>query len=128
MSFESEVRNFRRGDLSMLENHIMMSSLICRLVLILVLRLAHTLVLRLILFHVLCLICHMNLTIAHMVLVNERTALRLDALVMSRVLVVVIIFDIGLIFLLEGPTPTLSRDIWMIHVSVSWFTSYLTKW
>jgi hypothetical protein len=128
MSFESEVRNFRRGDLSMLETHIMMSSLICRLVLIIVLRLAHTLVLRLILFHVLCLISHMDLTIAHMVLVHERTALRLNALVMSRVLVVVIISGIGLIFLLEGPTPTLSRDIWMIHVSVSWFTSYLTKW
>jgi hypothetical protein len=85
-------------------------------------------VLRLILFHVLCLISHMDLTIAHMVLVHERTALSLDALVMSHVLVVVIISGAGLIFLPEGPTPTLNRDIWMVHVSASWFTSYSAKW
>jgi hypothetical protein len=53
----------------------------------------------------------MDITIAHMVLVHERTALSLDALVMAHVLIMVIIFHIGLIFLLEGPTPTLSRDI-----------------
>jgi hypothetical protein len=72
----------------MLETHVMMSSLISRLILILVFRLARTLVLRLILFHVLCLTLHlvlylsslMDLTIAHMVLVNERTTLCLDAL------------------------------------------------
>jgi hypothetical protein len=50
----------------------------------------------------------MDLTIAHMVLVHERTALSLDTLVMTHVLIVVIVSRVGLIFLLEGPTPTLS--------------------
>jgi hypothetical protein len=58
----------------------------------------------------------MELTIAHMVLVHERTALSLDALVMAHVHVVVIASRVGLIFLLEGPTPTLSRDTWMVHI------------
>jgi hypothetical protein len=58
----------------------------------------------------------MDLTIAHMVLVHERTDLSLDALVMAHVLIVVIISRVGLVFLLEGPTPTLSRDTWMVHV------------
>jgi hypothetical protein len=79
----------------MLETHIVMSSLICCLVLILVFRLARTLVLRLALFHVLCLVSPMDLTIAHMVLVHERTTLSLDTLVTAHVLVVVIIFCIG---------------------------------
>jgi hypothetical protein len=100
----------------MLETHIMMSSLICRLVLILVLCLAHTLVLHLTLFHVLCLtlllvLCLsslMDLTIAHMVWVHERTALSLDALDTAHVLIVVIISRVGLVFLLEGLTLTLS--------------------
>jgi hypothetical protein len=43
-----------------------------------------------------------------MVLVHERTALSLDALVMANVLIVVIIFLICLVFLLEGLTLTLS--------------------
>jgi hypothetical protein len=34
----------------------------------------------------------------------------------AHVLVVVIVFHVGLVFLLEGPTPTLSRDTWMVHV------------
>jgi hypothetical protein len=55
MSFASGVRELRGGVLSMLETHIMMSSLIFCLSLILVLHLAHTLMLRLTLFHVLCL-------------------------------------------------------------------------
>jgi hypothetical protein len=93
----------------------MMSSFICRLILILVFCLARTLVLCLTLFYVLCFISPMDLIIAHMVLVHERTALSLDALVTAHVLVVVIVSCIGLIFLLKGPTPTLSRDIWMIH-------------
>jgi hypothetical protein len=100
----------------MLEIHIMMSSLICRLVLILVFCLAPTLVLRLTLFHVLCLtlllvFCLsslMDLTIAHMVLIHERTTLCLDALDMAHVLIVVIISRVGLVFLLEGLTLTLS--------------------
>jgi hypothetical protein len=96
-----------------------MSSLICRLILILVSRLAHTLMFRLTLFHmfclalllVLCLSSLMDLTITHMVLVHERTALCLDALDMAHVLIVVIISHVGLVFLLEGLTLTLSRDI-----------------
>jgi hypothetical protein len=73
-------------------------------------------VLRLTLLHVLLLSSLMDVTIAHMVLVYERTALSLDALVTAHVLVVVIVSRLGLIFLLEGPTPTLSRDTWMVHV------------
>jgi hypothetical protein len=99
----------------MLETHIMMSSLICCLVFILVFRLTHTLVLHLALFHVLFLSSLMNLTIAHMVLVHERTALSLDALVMAHVLIVVIVSHVGLVFPLEGPSPTLSRDTWTVH-------------
>jgi hypothetical protein len=92
----------------MLETHIMMSSLICRLILILAFRLARTLVLRLALFHILFLSSLMDLTITHMVLVHERTALSLDALVMAYILVMVTVSRVGLVFLLEGPTPTLS--------------------
>jgi hypothetical protein len=80
MSFASDERELRRGVMSMLETHIMMSTLICRLVLILVFCLTCTLVLRLTLFHVFCLallfvICLsslMDLTITHMVLVHEK--------------------------------------------------------
>jgi hypothetical protein len=85
--------------LSILETHIVMSFLICRLVLILVFRLALTLVLHLALFHVLCLALLlvlylsllMDLTIAHMILVHERTALSLDTLDTAHVLIMVII-------------------------------------
>jgi hypothetical protein len=100
----------------MLETHIVMSTLISHLVLILMFHLAFTLMLYLALLHVLFLGSLMNLTIAHMVLVNERTALSLDALVMTHVLIVVIVSRVGLIFLLEGPIPTLSQDTWMVHV------------
>jgi hypothetical protein len=100
----------------MLETHIMMSSLICRLILILVFHLARTLVLHLALFHVLFLNSLMDLTIAHMVLVHERTALSLDALVTADVLIVVIVSRVGLVFLLKGHSPTLSRDTWTVHV------------
>jgi hypothetical protein len=79
-------------------------------------RLAFTLVLHLALFHVLFLNSLMDLTITHMVLVHERTALSLDALVTAHVLVVVIVSHVCLVFLLEGPTPTFSRDTWMVHV------------
>jgi uncharacterized membrane protein len=102
--------------LSMLETHIVMSLLIFCLILILMFCLAFTPVLRLALFHVLCLALLlvlrlsslMDLTIAHMVLVHERTTLSLDALVTAHVLVVVIVSRIGLVFQLEGPSPTLS--------------------
>jgi hypothetical protein len=107
----------------MLETHIVMSLLIFRLVLILMFRLALTLVLLLTPSHVLCptlllVLCLsllIDLTIAHMVLVHERTALSLDALVTTHVLIVVTIYRVGLVFPLEGPFPTLSRDIWTVH-------------
>jgi hypothetical protein len=123
MSFASGGRELRGDMLSMLETHIVMSSLISHLVLILVFCLTRTLGLRLALFHVICLalllvLCLsslMDLTIAHMILVHERTVLSLDALVTTHVLVVVIVFYVGLVFPLESPSPTLSRDTWMIH-------------
>jgi hypothetical protein len=100
----------------MLETHIVMSSWIFHLVLILILPLAFTLVLLLGLSHVLCLVLLlvlclsslMDLTIAHMVLVHERTALSLDALVTAHVHIVVTVSRVGLVFPLEGPSPTLS--------------------
>jgi hypothetical protein len=98
----------------MLETHNVISLIFC-LVLILMFRLAFTLMLRLTLFHVLHLSSLMDLTIAHMVLVHKRTALSLDDLVTTHVLIVVIISHIGLVFLLEGSSPTLSRDTWMAH-------------
>jgi hypothetical protein len=124
MSFASGERELRGGVLSMLKTHIIMSSLIFCLVLILMFRLAFTLVLRLALFYVLCLtvllvLCLsslMDLTIAHMVLVHERTDVCLDALDMTHVLIVVIVSYVGLVSLLEGLTLTLSRDIWTAHV------------
>jgi hypothetical protein len=58
----------------------------------------------------------MDLTIAHMVLVHERTALSLDVSVTAHVLIVVIISRVGLFFLLEGLTLTLSQDTWAVHI------------
>jgi hypothetical protein len=84
----------------MLETHIVMNSLISRLVLILMFHIAFTLVLRLALLHVLFLSFLVDLTITHMVLVHERTALSIDALVTAHVLVVVIVSCVGLVFLL----------------------------
>jgi hypothetical protein len=78
-------------------------------------RLVLTLMLCLALLHVLFLSSLIDLTITHMVLVHKRTALSLDVLVMTHVHVVVIVSRIGLVFLLEGPTPTLSQDTWMVH-------------
>jgi hypothetical protein len=66
-------------------------------------------------FHVLYLSSLMDLTIAHTVLVHERTALSLDALVTVHILVVMIISRVGLVFPLEGPSLTLSRDTWTVH-------------
>jgi hypothetical protein len=57
----------------------------------------------------------MDPTIAHMVLVHERIALSLDALVTAHVLIMVIVFRVCLDFPLEHPFPTLSRDNWMVH-------------
>jgi hypothetical protein len=78
------------------------------LVLIFMFCLAFTLMLHLTLFHVLFLSSLMDLIITHMVLIHERITLSLDALVTVYVLVVVIVSRVGLVFLLEGPTPTLS--------------------
>jgi hypothetical protein len=94
----------------MLETHTVMSSLISHLVLILVFCLARTLMLRHSLFQVFCLALHlvlclsslMDLTIAYMVLVHERIALSLDALVTAHILVVVIVSRIGLVFSAGG--------------------------
>jgi hypothetical protein len=99
----------------MLETHIVVSSVMFHLSLILVLRLTFTLVFRLTLFHVLCLSSLMDPTIAHMVLIHERTALSLDTLVTTHLLVVVTISRVGLVFPLKGPFPTLSRDTWTVH-------------
>jgi hypothetical protein len=103
MSFASGARV-----LIMLEIHIVMSFLISRLTLSLALCLA--------LLLVLCVISLMDLTIAYMILVHERTTLCLYALVMAHVLIVVIISCVCLVFLLQGLTLTLSRDIWMVHI------------
>jgi hypothetical protein len=84
----------------MLETRIVMSLLIFCIILILMLRL----------------ISFMDLTIAHMVLVHERTTLCLDALVTTHLLIVVIVPRVGTIFLMEGLTLALSLDTWMVHI------------
>jgi hypothetical protein len=108
MSFASNTRGLRVAALIMPETHIVMSFLISHLTL--------SLTLCLILLLVLCLSLLIDLTIAHMVLVHERTALSLDALVMTHILIMVIVSHVSLFFLLEGLTLTLSRDTWMVHV------------
>jgi hypothetical protein len=77
-----------------------MSSLIFCLVLTLVLHLAHLLML--------CLVFLMDLTIAHIVLVHERVTLCLDALVLTHVLIVVLIPNVGMVLPLEVSILTLS--------------------
>jgi hypothetical protein len=108
MSFVSVERGLKRDILSMLETHIVMSYLSLCLVLTLMLRLA--------LLLVFCLSSLMDLTIAHMVLVHERTALCLDALDTTHVLIMMIISHVGLVFLLELLTLPLSPDTWTVHV------------
>jgi hypothetical protein len=90
----------------MLETHIVMSSLISRLLLILMFCLILTLILRLVHLLMLCLISPMDLTIAHMVLVHERIAL---------CLIVVIVTRVGMVFLLESLTLILSPNTWTVH-------------
>jgi hypothetical protein len=107
MSSASVIRDLRSGALIMLETHIVMSSLIFRLVLIPMLCLT--------LLLVLWLICLMDVTITHMVLVHERTNLYLDAFVMAHVFIVVVVSYVGMIFLLEGLISILSPDTWMVH-------------
>jgi hypothetical protein len=98
--FASVARESRRGVLIMLETHIVMSSLIFYLILILVLRPGS----------------FMDLNHHSMVLVHERTPLFPDALVMVHILNAVIVSCVGLVFLLEGLTLTLSPDTWMVHI------------
>jgi hypothetical protein len=57
----------------------------------------------------------MDLTIYHMILVHERIALCLDALVTAHVLIMVIVPRVGMDFLLEVPILTLSRVALMVH-------------
>jgi hypothetical protein len=116
MSFASGVRELRIDALSMLETHIVMSSLIFCLVLILMFRLALSLMLCLTLLLMGCLVSLMDLTITHMALVHERIALCLDALGMAHILTMVIISCVGPAFLLEGLALTLSRDTWTVHI------------
>jgi hypothetical protein len=125
MSFTSGGRELRGGVLSMLETHIVMSLSIFCLTLILMFRLAFILVLLLAPSHVFCLSSLMDLTITHMILVHERTALSVDALVTAHVLIVVTVSRVVLISPLECHFPTLSRDTWtahafpiMVHVSL----------
>jgi hypothetical protein len=108
MSFAFGTKGLRGGALIMTETHIVMSFLIFRLAL--------SLALCLTLLLVLYLSSLMDPTIAHMVLVHERTALSLDAFVTAHILIMVIISRVDIFFLLDGPTPTLSRDTWMVHV------------
>jgi hypothetical protein len=82
------------------ETHIVMSFLIFCLALSLALCLA--------LLLVLCLISLMDLRIAHIVLVHERTSLYLDALVTAHIFIVVTICCVGPVFLLKGLALTLS--------------------
>jgi hypothetical protein len=100
ISFAFDARKLRRYTLTMIETHIVMSLLIFCLDLILMSCLALTLVL--------CLSSLMDLTITHIVLVHERTALCLDSLDMTHVLIVMIVSRVGLIFLQEDFTPVLS--------------------
>jgi hypothetical protein len=99
MSSTSVAREWRLGALIMLETHIMMSLLIFYLVLLLVLHL----------------ISFIDLTIAHVILVHERIALCLDALVIAHILIVVIIPHVGMVFQLEVPILTLSQVALMVH-------------
>jgi hypothetical protein len=108
MSFAFGTKGLRGGALIMTETHIVMSFLIFRLAL--------SLALCLTLLLVLYLSSLMDPTIAHMVLVHERTALSLDAFVTAHILIMVIISRVDIFFLLDGPTPTLSRDTCMVHV------------
>jgi hypothetical protein len=100
MHFASVARELRRGALIMLGTYIVMSLLIFHLVLILVPHLASLI----------------DLTIAHMVLVHERTYFCLDALVMAHILIMEIVSRVSIVFLLEGLTLTLRPDTWIVYI------------
>jgi hypothetical protein len=109
-------KRIEKSYLDYARNSYVMSSLIFYLILILMFHLDLILILCLAVTLVLCLRSLMDLTIAHMVLVHERTALCLDALDMTHILIVVILSYIGLVFLQEGFTPILCQDTWMVHI------------
>jgi hypothetical protein len=98
--FYSVTRESRRCALIMLEIDIIMSLLVFWLILLLMLHL----------------ISFMGLTIAHMILVHERTTLCLYTLVTAHVLIVVIVPRVGTVFLLEGLILALSPDTSTVHV------------
>jgi hypothetical protein len=95
MSFAFVTRESRRDALITLGTHITMSLLIFCLILILVLHLV---------LLMLCLTSFMDLTIAHIVLVHEKTSLNRDALVTTHVLIVVIVSHVAMVFPLKGLT------------------------
>jgi hypothetical protein len=64
---------------------------------------------------VLYLIFLMDLTIAHMVLVNKRVVLCFDALVSTHTLIVVFIPCVGMVFLQEVSILTLSQVALTVH-------------
>jgi hypothetical protein len=104
MSFASGTRELRRDILTIPETHI-------------------TLLL------VLCLGSLMDLTIAHKVLVHERTIFCLDTLVTDHVLIVVIVSRVGPVFLLDGLTLIfLAETLGRSTFSPSWLTSHSVKW
>jgi hypothetical protein len=108
MSFAFDARGLRGDVLIMLETHIVMSFLIFRFPLSLVLCLTFLLVLYLIFI--------MDLTITHMIFVHKRTTLCLNVLVTAHASIMVIVFHVGLVFMLEGVTLTLRQDTWMVHI------------
>jgi hypothetical protein len=93
-------KRIEKKRLIILETHIVMSLLVFCLVLLLMLHL----------------ISFIDLTITHMILVHERTALCLDALVTAHVLIVVMVPRVGTVFLMEGLILALSPDTWMVHI------------
>jgi hypothetical protein len=77
----------------------------------------------------------MDLTIAHMVLVYERVALCLDALVLTHVLIVVFIPHVGTVLAHEVPILTLSRVALtvhafpvVVHVKLAQIVKYIRLW
>jgi hypothetical protein len=77
----------------------------------------------------------MDLTITYMVLVHERVALCLDALVLTHVLIVVLVPRIGMILPLEVPILSLSRVALMVqafpimvHILLAQIVKYIRLW
>jgi hypothetical protein len=104
---------------TMLETHIIMSSLIFRLAFLLMLHLTFL----------------MDLTIAHMVLVHERVVVCLDTLVLTYILIVVLVPHVGTVLPLVVSILTLSRVALMVHafpivvlVPLAQIVKYIRLW